>query len=133
MFYPCQNVVETFCTVLVLEQPQGTWGCCKIKTGQKGRNDILSQTKCRYSSTKYHSDILTRAKCHYDILTRTNYRRVILAGTNHHNVILARPKCRYDILYRYNVILSIRQNVVATFCPVLIVQQPPQILFCLGF
>ena len=99
IFCSGQNVVTTFSTVLVLQQPQGSLGCCNDINKTKSRSDILFRTNCFCSGTKCHRDILTRSKCCYNIYTWTNYRCDILDGINYRNNIFTRPKCRYDNLY----------------------------------
>ena len=106
-----------------------SWGCCNTKTvqnvattfctGTKYRRDILAGSKCRSDNLyrpKYRDDNLSWPKCHCDILSRPKYRDDNLPRSNY----------RCDILRHFATYFVPVQNVVATFCTVLVLQQPQE-------
>ena len=85
----------------------------------------LNRNPWHFNCTKSRSDILARSKCRSDNLYQPKYRDDNLSWPKCHCDILTPPKYRCDILYHYDDILS-GPNVAATFCTVLVLQQPQE-------
>ena len=115
-FVTVKMSLQHFAPILSYNNPNAVGFVVRPKRDKKLQRHCV-WTKCRYSCTKYHSNILTWPKCRNDILIQTKCCYNILTDLKCCCDNLYRPKCHYNISYFDIDILSWRKFYCDFFVP----------------